>query len=56
MNNLHFFSKLIAMVVLKRLNYHMTDNGLHSDAQFGYKKYHSTETMLGLVDGSDERL
>ena len=50
-NNLLFFSKLIERVVLKRLNSHMTDNGLHSDTQFGYRKYHNTETMmLGLVD------
>ena len=50
-SNLVFFSKLIERVVLKRLNTHMTCNGLHSDTQFGYKKYHSTETMmLGLVN------
>ena len=29
----------------------MTANRLHCDNQFGYKKYHSTETMLlGLTD------
>ena len=43
-SNLVFFSKLIERFVLKRLNTHMTVNGLHCDSQFGYKKYHSTET------------
>ena len=29
----------------------MSLNGLHSNNQFGYKKYHSTETMmLGIVN------
>ena len=50
-NNLVFFSKLIERIVLKRLDSHMSINGLHSDEQFGYKKYHSTETMmLGIVN------
>ena len=42
-NNLVFFSKLIERMVL---NTHMTINGLNCDTQFGYKKYHSTETMM----------
>ena len=45
-NNLVFFSKLIERVVLKRLDDHMLANRLQNDNQFGYKKYHSTETML----------
>ena len=50
-NNLVFFSKLTERIVLKRLNTHMTTNGLHCDTQFGYKKYHSTETMmLGIIN------
>ena len=50
-NNLVFFSKLTERVVKKRLNNHMKVNALHSDSQFGYKKFHSTETMLlGLSD------
>ena len=50
-NNLVFFSKLIERVVLKRLNHHMETNKLLNDKQFGYKKYHSTETMmLGIVN------
>ena len=50
-NNLVFFSKLVERVVLRRLDSHMTVNNLHCDAQFGYKKYHSTETMmLGMMN------
>ena len=50
-NNLVFFSKLTERVVKKRLIEHMAKNGLHSSSQFGYKKNHSTETMmLGLVN------
>ena len=59
-NNLVFFSKLIERVVLARLNNHMTEHALHTREQFGYKKYHSTETMmLGIVNdilkGFDEQ-
>ena len=50
-NNLVFFSKLIERVVKRRTNGHMTVNALHTDNQFGYKQWHSTETMmLGLSD------
>ena len=50
-SNLAFLSKLIERVVLKRLDHHMNVNKLHNDNQFGYKKYHSTETMiLGIVN------
>ena len=45
-SNLSFISKVIERVVLKRLDKHMTVNNLHTDTQFGYKKYHSTETLL----------
>ena len=34
-----------------RLDGHMTTNALHIPEEFGYKQYHSTETMmLGLTD------
>ena len=45
-SNLLFVGKLIERVVSIRLNKHMTDNDLHSDFQHGYKKGHSTETLL----------
>ena len=45
-SNLSFVGKLIERVVLKRLNTHMCRNNLHVDAQSGYKKQHSTETVL----------
>ena len=44
--NLQFLSKLIEKVVLKRLTEHMSLNNLHCPNQFGYKKHHSTETLL----------
>ena len=50
-NNLVFFSKLIERIVKRRLDEHMSKNGLHEITQFGYKTHHSTETMmLGLTD------
>ena len=50
-NNLLFMSKLIERVVLTRLNDHMSQHNLHCNSNFGYKKFHSTETMmLGLVN------
>jgi hypothetical protein len=45
-NDIVLISKLIERVVLKRLNAHSTVNDLHCDYQHGYKKYHSTETLL----------
>ena len=45
-SNLQFVGKLIEKIVSIRLNKHMTDNNLHSDFQHGYKKGHSTETLL----------
>ena len=44
--NLQFLSKVIEKVVLKRLNAHMDRNNLHNPNQYGYKKNHSTETLL----------
>ena len=44
--NLQFVSKLIEKVVAKQLEAHMTQNNLHSSSQHGYKKNHSTETLL----------
>ena len=50
-NNLVFLSKLIERIVLRRLNEHMSQNNLFIDNEFGYKKHHSTETMmLGVVN------
>ena len=50
-NNLVFFSKLTERVVKRRTNVHMSVNALNSDNQFGYKIFHSTETMmLGVSD------
>jgi len=49
--NLQFLSKLIEKVVLSRLTDHMSQNNLHCHSQFGYKKSHSTETLvLEIVD------
>ena len=45
-SNLVFLEKLIERIVSIRLNRHMTDNNLHSNHQYGYKKSHSTETLL----------
>ena len=45
------FSKLIERVVNIRTYEHMTINALHTAEEFGYKKWHNTETMmLGLSD------
>ena len=49
LSNLTFIGKLIEQVVLRRLNIvnkHMADNNLNIHQQSGYKKYHSTETLL----------
>ena len=32
--------------VPRRSSYYMNINGLHTDCQYGYKKHHSTETLL----------
>ena len=45
-SNLLFLSKLIERVVDSRLERHMTLNNLHNNHQFGYKKHHSTESLL----------
>ena len=45
-SNLLFVGKLIERVVSKRLNKHLDDNNLNSNAQYGYRKGHSTETLL----------
>ena len=41
-----YISKLIERVVLKRLNFHTDLHNLQCKYQYGYKKYHSTETLL----------
>lgn len=45
-SNLPFMSKLIERVVLSRLNEHMVKNDMLNHHQFGYKKFHSCETLL----------
>ena len=45
-SNLLLVGKLIERVVSTRLNKHMSNNNLHSDCQYGYKKGQSTETLL----------
>ena len=60
-NNLIFFSKLIERIVLLRIDDHLITNNLQNHNQFGYKKHHSTETlMLGIandvLEGFDENL
>ena len=44
--NLTFISKLVEKAVLSRLNKHMNLHNLHCPSQHGYKKHHSTETLL----------
>ena len=60
-SNLAFVSKILERIVLKRLNSHMDAHNLHCDTQFGYKKGHSTETLLlhfynNLLVAVDQRL
>ena len=45
-SNLLFLGKLIERIVSIRLNKHMSYNNLHLEEQYGYKKGHSTETLL----------
>jgi hypothetical protein len=45
-SNLTFVGKLIERVVLRRLNDHLDSNNLNISHQSGYKKRHSTETLL----------
>ena len=45
-SNLTFIGKLIERVVLRRLNEHLNANNLNIPNQSGYKKCHSTETLL----------
>ena len=45
-SNLNFIGKLLERVVLRRLNDHMNVHNLHMNNQSGYKKSHSTETLL----------
>ena len=60
-SQLPFLSKLIERVVLRRLNKHMAVNDLNKDFQHGYKKQHSTETLLlkfvnDLIVGIDQKM
>ena len=50
MKHLLFFSKLVGRVVSQQLDEHMKSNNLHENTQFGYKRHHSKETMLGITD------
>ena len=50
-NNLVFLSKLTERIVSKRIDEHMETNNLFTSEFFGYKKHHSTETMMiGMTD------
>lgn len=44
--NVEWISKCIEKVISIRLYEHMSINNIHSKYQHGYKKYHSTETLL----------
>ena len=48
-SNLQFVGKIIERVVNIRLEEHMNKNNLHSDHQYGYKTFHSTEFLLAKV-------
>ena len=59
-SNLPFISKLIERVVQSRLQAHMDLINYNCDTQFGYKKFHGTETLLvklvnDLLIGLDSR-
>ena len=45
-SNLKFVGKLIERVVSAQLQNHMKIHNLNSNSQYGYKKDHSTETLL----------
>ena len=45
-SNIVFLSKVIERVVATRLDEHMLSNNLYNNNQFGYRKFHSTETLL----------
>lgn len=45
-SNLLFLEKLIERIVAIRLDKHMTENDLHIQCQYGYKRNHSTEALL----------
>ena len=59
-SNLTFISKLTERVVQSRLQSHMNSINYKCDTQFGYKKFHGTETLLvklvnDLLIGLDSR-
>jgi hypothetical protein len=45
-NNLPVIEKLIEQVVFEQLNEHVEKNKLLGDAQFGFRRYHSTEGAI----------
>ena len=45
-SNLLFISKLIERIVAIRIEEHMVHYQLHKNKQYGYKLFHSTETLL----------
>ena len=45
-SNLSFLSKLIERVIANQLQLHLSSNGLMSEYQSAYRKFHSSETVL----------
>ena len=45
-SNLQMLEKMIERIVDSRLDTHMDENNLHCKNQYGYKRNHSTETLL----------
>ena len=48
-SNLQLIGKIIERVVNSQLDEHMDKNNLHSNKQYGYKAYHSTEFLLAKI-------
>ena len=44
--NLSFLSKLIERVIANQIHLHLSSNGLVSEYQSAYRKFHSSETAL----------
>lgn len=58
-SNLSFVSKVLQRVVAERPEVHLSANSLHDVHQSGYRRYHSTKTVLpkvqtGVLEALDE--